>query len=93
MDVTDGVSSTLRAEAHHPPVVVESAGFCTEHSAKSRSIGYETEKSPTLRAEVVPAAVAVENYPTDSRVKISEDGKVQTLTSRMGTAATTCLSS
>lgn len=85
MDVTDGVSSTLRAEAHHPPVVVESAGFCTEHSAKSRSIGYETEKSPTLRAEVVPAAVAVENYPTDSRVKISEDGKVQTLTSRMGT--------
>ena len=85
MDVTDDVTSTLRAEAHHPPCVMESAGFCTEHSAKSRSIGYEEECSPTLRAGVVPAAVALENHPTDSRVKLSEDGTVQTLTSRMGT--------
>lgn len=85
MDVTDEVTATLRAEAHHPPVVMEAAGFCTEHSSKSRSIGYEEEMSPTLRAGVVPAAVALENHPTDSRVKISEDGKVQTLTSRMGT--------
>ena len=85
MDVTDDVTATLRAEAHHPPCVLESAGFCTEHSAKSRSIGYEEETSPTLRAGVVPAAVALENHPTDSRVKIAEDGKVQTLTSRMGT--------
>lgn len=29
--------------------------------------------------------MALENHPTDSRVKIAEDGKVQTLTSRMGT--------
>lgn len=85
MDVTDDVTATLRAEAHHPPCVLESAGFCTEHSAKSRSIGYEEETSPTLRAGVVPAAVALESHPTDSRVKIAEDGKVQTLTSRMGT--------
>ena len=85
MDVTDEVTSTLRAEAHHPPCIMESAGFCTEHSAKSRSIGYEEECSPTLRAGVVPAAVALENHPTDSRVKLSEDGTVQTLTSRMGT--------
>lgn len=85
MDVTDEVTATLRAEAHHPPCVLESAGFCTEHSAKSRSIGYEEETSPTLRAGVVPVAVALENHPTDSRVKIAEDGKVQTLTSRMGT--------
>ena len=85
MDVTEDVTATLRAEAHHPPVVTDSAGFCTEHSAKSRSIGYEEERSPTLRAGVVPAAIAVENHPTDSRVTVSEDGKVQTLTSRMGT--------
>ena len=32
-----------------------------------------------------PDAIAVENHPTDSRVTVSEDGKVQTLTSRMGT--------
>ena len=64
---------------------MEAAGFCTEHSANARSIGYEEERSPTLRAGVVPAAIALENHPADSRVKISEDGKVQTLTSRCGT--------
>lgn len=85
MDITEEVTSTLRAEAHHPPCVMESAGFCAEHSAKSRTIGYEEECSPTLRAGVVPAAVALENHSTDSRVKLSEDGNVQTLTSRMGT--------
>lgn len=85
MDVTEEVTATLRAEAHHPPCVMEAAGFCTEHSANARSIGYEEERSPTLRAGVVPAAIALENHPADSRVKISEDGKMQTLTSRCGT--------
>lgn len=85
MDVTEEVTATLRAEAHHPPCVMEAAGFCTEHSANARSIGYEEERSPTLRAGVVPAAIALENHPADSRVKISENGKVQTLTSRCGT--------
>ena len=85
MDVMEDMACTLRAEAHHPPCVLESAGFCTEHSAQARGIGYEEETSPTLRAGTVPAAVALENHPADSRVKLSEDGKVQTLTSRMGT--------
>lgn len=86
MDVSQDVTGTLRAEEHgHQPCVLEAAGFCTEHSANARSIGYEEERSPTLRAGVVPAAIALENHPADSRVKISEDGKVQTLTSRCGT--------
>ena len=130
-DVTEEVTSTLRAEAHHPPVVLDepkayhinqrdegidlngvsgalmatrnnqmqtfivekepqAAGFCTEHSAKSRSIGYEEEKAPTLRAGIVPAAVArdvipLEHHPTDSRIGIEEGNSIQTLTSRMGT--------
>ena len=84
MDVTEDMACTLRAEAHHPPCVLESAGFCTEHSAQAQGIGYEEETSPTLRAGTVPAALALENHPADSRVKLSEDGKVQTLTSRMG---------
>ena len=67
MDVTEEVTSTLRVEAHHPPVVMGAAGFCTEHSAKSRSIGYEEEKSPTLRAGVVPAALMFENHSQDTR--------------------------
>ena len=66
MDVTNGVTCTLRAEAHHPPCVMESAGFCAEHSAHSRSIGYEEETSPTLRAGTVPAAV-YENHSQDTR--------------------------
>ena len=85
MDVMQDVTSTLRAEAHHPPVVVEAAGFSTEHSAKSRSIGYGEETSPTLRAGARPAAAILENHPTDSRIRLSSDGTVQTLTSRMGT--------
>ena len=97
-DVSEDVTNTLRAEAHHPPCVMEnkdssgafrtkkySAGFCTEHSAKSRTIGYEEEKSPTLRAGTVPAAVALDNHPIDSRIKVSENGVFETLTSRMGT--------
>ena len=67
MDVTEEVTSTLRVEAHHPPVVMGAAGFCTEHSEKSRSIGYEEEKSPTLRAGVVPAALMFENHSQDTR--------------------------
>ena len=91
MDVTEEIACTLRAEAHHPPVILEepcqpaSAGFCTEHSAKSRSIGYEEEISPTLRAGVVPAAIALDYHPADSRIGIGEPEKCQTLTSRMGT--------
>lgn len=68
MDATEEVTCTLRAEAHHPPCVLESAGFCTEHSAQSRGIGFEEETSPTLRAGTVPAAVAVfENHSQDTR--------------------------
>jgi DNA (cytosine-5)-methyltransferase 1 len=88
MDVTQEITNTLRAEAHHPPVVLDAvaaAGFCTEHSAKARSIGYEEETAPTLRAGVVPAAIALDYHPADSRIGIGEPEKIQTLTSRMGT--------
>ena len=84
MDVTREMTSTLRAEAHHPPCIMGASGFCTEHSADSRSIGYREEESPTLRARVTPG-VAIEFNPTDSRIKVKEDGICQTLCSRMGT--------
>lgn len=73
MNISEDVTGTLRAETHgHPPVVVDkkpkSAGFCTEHSAKSRSIGYEEEVAPTLRAGIVPAAMQMfENHSQDTR--------------------------
>ena len=85
VDISEDLSGTLVAQDHgnHPAVLA--AGFCTEHSANSRSIGYEDETSPTLRAGVVPAAIALEHHPIDSRIKIEEGSAIQTLTNRMGT--------
>ena len=85
IEVTEDMTGTLVAQdhGHHPAVLA--AGFCTEHSAKSRTIGYEEETSPTLRAGVVPAAIALEHHPADSRIGIAEDNVVQTLATRMGT--------
>ena len=89
IDVSEDVVSTLRAEAHHPPVLLDehpaAAGFCTEHSANARGVGYGEETSPTLRAGVVPAAIALDYHPADSRIGIGEPETIQTLTSRMGT--------
>ena len=68
MDMSDDVTATLRAETHgHPPCVLESAGFCTEHSAKAGNIGYEEETAPTLRAGVVPAALCFDCHAQDAR--------------------------
>ena len=84
--ITEDQTGTLVAQDHgHHPAVLYSAGFCTEHSAQSRSIGYEEEKSPTLRAGAVPGALALQHNPTDSRLKIDEKGIVQTLLGRAGT--------
>ena len=82
MDVTEDVTCTLRAEAHHPPCVMEAAGFCTEHSAKARGIGYQEECSPTLRAGTVPATV-YDNHSQDTRYTGPVEA-VQPLSATMG---------
>lgn len=85
MDVTEEETTALRAgHGGYAPCIVGASGFCTEHSADSRGIGYEAERSPTLRAGVVPG-IAIQYNPTASRIKISEDGICQALCSRMGT--------
>ena len=84
--ITEDKALALVAQDHgNHPAVLHASGFSTEHSAKARSIGYEEEVSPTLRAGVVPAALSVENHPTDGRVKIRKDDTCQTLCSRAGT--------
>lgn len=86
--VTDDTAATLGVNCGMSTGrngVLQAAGFSTEHSAKARSIGYEEEVSPTLRAGVVPAALSVENHPTDGRVRIREDDTCQTLCSIAGT--------
>ena len=71
------------------------AGFCNgvislEPGIASREGGHIYEDvSGTLRANAgdnqMSVAYSIENHPADSRVNIDESGKVQTLTSRMGT--------
>lgn len=82
------VSPTLRAEMHgNIPAVVQSAGFKSNQGAKAHGIAYEHEKAPTLASGQTDASVviAIENHPNDSRIKLSEDNVVQTLSGRMGT--------
>ncbi len=71
VSVTVDHAGTLVAQDHgNHPAVLHAAGFSTEHSAKARSIGYEEEISPTLRAGVVPAAIGLyENHGMDSRFR------------------------
>jgi len=61
-----------------------------EPGAVSRTGGHawqEPEPTGTLRAHMGDnqLAVAIENHPADSRVKIDDSGQIQTLTGRMGT--------
>ena len=89
--IYEGVSGTLRANAGDnqmavaypvPNILLDDQG--------GQQVNVRTDdKCPTLRAEAhgnQPAVVfSIENHPADSRVNIDDSGKVQTLTSRMGT--------
>ena len=76
-------------------VVGTRAGFCNgvitlEPGIASREGGHIYEDvSGTLRANAgdnqMSVAYSIENHPSDGRMKIDESGKVQTLTSRIGT--------
>lgn len=73
-----------------------SAGFCTEHSAQSRGIGYEEGKSPTLRAGVVPTTIKEEQYSVDfgrtaDRIQMNADKSVTLLGEGGGAGAKTGL--
>lgn len=91
-----GVSYTLNTiEQHGVRDIPASAGFSFGQSAKAYSIGYEEELSPTIRGgeggNQKPCVLdnrepmAIENHPSDGRCRVSDDGIVQTLRSRMGT--------
>ncbi len=69
-----------------------SVGVCIalEPGASQRLGGYVYEDvSGTLRASMgdnqIAVAYSIENHPSDGRLNIDESGKVQTLTSRIGT--------
>ena len=63
------VAPTLHAEMHgNIPEIAQAAGFCWKNGADAHGIGFEAERSPTLRASVTPAVMALfENHSQDSR--------------------------
>ena len=80
IEVADTVSATYGTGGNNQPFVVESAGFCTEHSAKAQGIGYEEEKSPTLRAGVVPATLKIRcGHGNGGRGALIQENKSATL--------------
>lgn len=83
---TEDVSYTLNT-VDRPAV----CGFKSNMGAKAHGIGFEEGKAPTLSAGQHDASVciAIENHPNDSRVKLSENNVVQSLTGRMGTGGAT----
>lgn len=78
--VYEGVSGTLRATPGDNQMTV---AFTTEMTPKADDKG----KAFSLRERGYkdPQAIAIENHPNDSRVRIDDSGTVQTLTQRMGT--------
>ena len=86
--------NSAASDADHVPCTVYSVDDLILDDQGGQQIGVRTDgKVPTLRAEthgnlpcvMETVAYSVENHPNDSRVKIDKDGKVQALTSRMGT--------
>lgn len=62
------------------------AGFKSNPSEKAGSVAYGIETAPCLSAAAHDACVMVlENHPNDSRIKLSKDNIIQTLSKRMGT--------
>ena len=76
----NGSGTSITENSDH----INSAGFCTEHSAKAHGIGYEEETSPTLRAGTVPAAICFENHSQDTRYR-QLDEVAPTVSSTYGT--------
>lgn len=86
-DVHDTMNSFDSSEARTPTVVVDRSGEKIQgFDAYNQAMTGDVSKPPTNKAtdsDHIP--IILDNHPNDSRVKISDDGKVQTLSSRMGT--------
>lgn len=77
-EVNDTVNAFDNGESRTPTLVVD-------QGAGKSQCSISAEVSPTLATTHGGEPVVLENHPADSRVKISENGVAQTLSSRMGT--------
>lgn len=88
MDVSDK-AGTLRAQEHmHQPIICFKERAGKPGGGKGILIGEDrTFTLSTIQQDTI--CYSVENHPNDSRVKIREDGTVQTLSARCGTGGGT----
>ena len=86
--IYDGVSGTLRANAGDNQM---SVAYSINHQGGNveqiieGKVGTLTAAMNSSGNNKLSVAYSIENHPADSRVNIDESGKVQCLTSRMGT--------
>ena len=88
MSVSEDLEGTLRAQehGHQPAICIQGNCIDRADTAGCNGKGWrDDDVSFTLNTIDRPAVYAIENHPADSRVKISYNGVVQTLSSRMGT--------
>ena len=88
MGVSEDVTGTLRAQehGHQPAICIQGNCIDRADTAGCNCKGWRDDDiSFTLNTVDRPAVYAIENHPADSRVRVSGDGIVQTLSSRMGT--------
>lgn len=89
-------SGSEPSKPHDPCLNTQGASDCIifEPGSCTRVGGHTWQdgKAPALRADAGDnrPAIALEHHPNDSRVKIAEDGVVQTLNARMGTGGGQC---
>lgn len=84
MEVSKGVTGTLRAQQHsHQPAVLQSDGFCTEHSAKAEINGEKPNSSKGARTGAKGTG-DVKTYSAQSYAEIKESNSVATLKAQGG---------
>lgn len=89
ISVSDKVTATLRANEHgHPPLICGAVSF-EPGIMKRLNRNPLINLSGTLRASPgdnrMSAAIALENHPEDSRIKIQNEGILRILTKKPGT--------
>lgn len=80
---TEDVSYTLNTIDR--PAVMQAIGADLYNGNVSGSVAPTLTAADQVAANTGPAVIAIENHPNDSRIKLSEDNVIQTLSGRMGT--------
>lgn len=82
INCTENKAATLRAQTHGHTLAVYCPDQMGNYKEDIKSSCISTKGNTAVRGDTV---LVLENHPADGRLKINEDGIVQTLRNRMGT--------